>query len=197
MQNECIFSITETIIGKEEYKEYTAFDNKALHRFCLRHTLNSKNNKTITVILMNPSYADENKLDFTLSNVKGFLSEKYPQYSAFEVLNIFSIRMPKSGDLKQLVQKYGNKENCKFIREYLDKNSNDILLAWGNQYHKDALWILNELKNCSNKLFVYGLNKNGSPRHFSPLVFNKIKNKEDLKLCEVKIDGIKLEEKYS
>jgi hypothetical protein len=204
-KNECCFS-EETMDGKPEYEKSIAktskkgetyngkFYDKRLHRFYLLHKFNDKGLKTITVILMNPSFADENGLDGTLNNVRKLLSEKYSNlYSAFEVLNVFPIRMPKSSELEQLMKKYDvdgkyDKKNKEIIKQHFDKTDNDILLAWGSDYHENAQWIIEILKNKQNKLFVYYLNDKGSPRHFSPRNFNKIVN-EDKKLREVEIDS--------
>lgn len=136
---------------------------------------------------MNPSFADEYGLDATLNNVKTFLSDlKKDNYSEFEVLNIFPIRTPNSKDLLPLLDDYDSKrqyrnQNEDYIKKTL-KNSNKVLVAWGDKYHKEAQWIFEYLQE--GKIYAYHLNKSGSPTHFSPQAYNRVENK---KLFPVKI----------
>lgn len=180
----------------EHYKNYCQdcegqnlrkFRNKSLFRLSLKCTINDKSKEKITVILMNPSFADEYGLDATLNNVKTFLSDlKKDNYSEFEVLNIFPIRTPNSKDLLPLLEKYDSQceyrnQNKKYIIEALN-NSNKVLVAWGDKYHKEAQWIFEYLQE--GKIYAYHLNKSGSPTHFSPQAYNRVENK---KLFPVKI----------
>ena len=173
----------------ERYKNYCQncegqnlrkFRNKSLFRLSLKCTINDKGKEKITVILMNPSFADEYGLDATLNNVKTFLSDLKDNYSEFEVLNIFPIRTPNSKDLLPLLKKYDSK--CKYRKlnkEYIIealKNSNKVLVAWGDKYHKEAQWIFEYLQE--GKIYAYHLNKSGSPTHFSPQAYNRVENKE-------------------
>lgn len=180
----------------EHYKNYCQdcegqnlrkFRNKSLFRLSLKCIINDKGKEKITVILMNPSFADEYGLDATLNNVKTFLSDlKKDNYSEFEVLNIFPIRTPNSKDLLPLLEKYDSKrqyrnQNEDYIKKTLN-NSNKVLVAWGDKYHKEAQWIFEYLQE--GKIYAYHLNKSGSPTHFSPQAYNRVENK---KLFPVKI----------
>lgn len=194
---ECKFIDDVTIDETDErYKNYCQdcegqnlrkFRNKSLFRLSLKCIINDKGKEKITVILMNPSFADEYGLDATLNNVKTFLSGlKKDNYSEFEVLNIFPIRTPNSKDLLPLLEKYDSKrqyrnQNEEHIIEAL-KNSNKVLVAWGDKYHKEAQWIFEYLQE--GKIYAYHLNKSGSPTHFSPQTYNRVENK---KLFPVKI----------
>lgn len=129
--------------------------------------------KSITVILMNPSYADEYSLDSTLCNVREFLIQ-HTDYSQFEVLNIFPIRTPNNKNLPELMNKYQKiqDKNNEYIRTVLAKD-NDVLAAWGGKYHSNATLIINLLK--TKNVYAYGINKDGSPRHFAPQAYNRAK----------------------
>lgn len=169
----------------EPLKNLRKFYNK---KYLFRKSLKCKmqeSGENITVILMNPSFADEYGLDETLSNVKKFL-EQIGGFSRFEVLNIFPIRMPKSGNVKELMKKYdhpaGNyqEKNKRYIIETL-KCSKKVLLSWGDNYHKEAQWIFDYLDG--KELYVYRLNKGkGIPTHFSPKVYNKVAEKKLIKV---------------
>jgi hypothetical protein len=177
------------------------YNNKYLYRLSLKCSLecNNKLKKSVFVILMNPSYADYQGLDDTLFNVKNFL-EKYTDknYTDFEVLNIFPIRMSKSELLDDLLKKYKSKDICKRNTEYiinsLKTNKNDVILAWGSDYHKrkEAQAILKFLKeeNVGREIYSYRINtsngRKNTPTHFTSRIYNKIKEKQliPLKIIE-------------
>ena len=184
----------------------TKFFDKHLFRLVLTCELNNENNKTISIILMNPSYADYYGLDDTILNVKKFIekinNKNNPdfKYSSFDVLNVFPIRIANSNCLPDLLKKYD------FNRDYRNKNFEyiktkikqgcDYILAWGADYHKteEAQNILKELNNNKNvRILVYHLNsskgREGTPSHFTSRVYNKIKNNQGLKLIEVEINS--------
>ena len=155
--------------------EYKNFNDKHLFRYSLTCEL-SKIGKIITVILMNPSYADECSLDATLDNVRKFLAE-IGGYSKFQVLNIFPIRTPNSKGLIDKMEKYPEiqAKNIEYIKKVL-KGGNDVLVAWGSKYHKHATWIFEHLKG--KNVYAYGINKDFSPRHFAPQEYNRCKAKK-------------------
>ncbi|MCD7740387.1 MAG: DUF1643 domain-containing protein [Candidatus Gastranaerophilales bacterium] len=164
---------------KPTSEPFTKFYDKHLFRKSLKCKMQNQG-ENITVILMNPSYADEYGLDKTLCKVREFL-EQTGKFSGFEVLNIFPVRTPDSDGLLKVMQKYGNyqEENKRYIIETL-KNSKKVLLAWGNDYHKDAQWIFDHLNG--KELYVYYLNKGGKPRHFAPQAYNRVAEKKLIKV---------------
>ena len=189
----CIFEENTFINEKDKnYKNYCDFKNrtekepykKFYDKRLFRYTLNCKlkeQGKSITVILMNPSYADEYGLDSTLRNVREFL-EKQKEYSEFNVLNIFPIRTANSNHLLNLMKKYPKEiqeENNKYIKKVLNK-SKYVLAAWGSKYHNEAKWITDLIKN--KEVYAYSINKNGTPRHFAPQSYNRVKKYNKLKL---------------
>lgn len=175
------------------------FYNKYLFRYSLTYKFDDKNDKKhITVILMNPSFADEDALDATLNNVKEFVGNN--GFTSFTVLNIFPLRMPKNDNLREMMAKYDNHsiykdKNENKIEEVLN-NSKYILLAWGSKYNNEAVRILDKLEKLKNAtLYVHYLNKDSSPRHFSPLIYNRnypkklhIVSIKDKKICMSETD---------
>jgi len=194
--NECIFS-EETMDGKPRVSLdkgrntfHKGFYDNSLCRFYLRHIFNSNNLKTITIILQNPSYANETGLDSTLYNIKKLLVASYKDvYSSFDVLNVFPIRTSDSGELRILLNDHAKfdkyqSQNSKIIQQHIEK-AEYILLAWGSEHHQYAKRnIFPLLRN--KKLFIFSdLNKDNSPPHFSSRVYNSKKNKV---LREIKIE---------
>ena len=158
-------------------KPYKKFYDNRMFRYSLKCKIQDKG-ESITVILMNPSLADEYGLDSTLKNVKDFLREQ-KIFSEFEVLNIFPIRTPNSGNVAKSMKKCSNiqKMNDEYIKTTLLKSKN-VLVAWGSKYHNQAKWVLKFLRdNDKDKdcVFVYSVNKDGSPKHFAPQAYNRVK----------------------
>ena len=175
-----------------EYKKYCAFGKtrsvdkeNLIRKFYDNHLFRksltcqiSDKGESIVVVLMNPSFADEKNLDKTLNNVKKYLEQR--NYAKFEVLNIFPIRMPNSNNVADLMNEYDENrryqnENNEYIKRVLENNTNkNVLIAWGSKYHKQAQWLLEFLENQKKNLYVYKpLNKDSSPSHFAPQVYNK------------------------
>jgi len=168
-KNKCKFN------NREDKEPLSKFYDNHLFRYSLTYKI-KEDGESITVILMNPSYADEYGLDRTLCNVRDFI-ENYTKFSKFEVLNVFPIRTPNSNQVLTLMNNYSDiqKENDRHIRNVLSK-SNYVLVAWGGKYHNKAKWILDLLKN--KNVYAYGINKNKSPRHFAPQAYNNVDVKQ-------------------
>ena len=169
----CCFE--ESIFMDKTYEKYEKFSDKHLFRYSLTCEL-SKSGKPITVILMNPSYADDKSLDSTLDNVRKFLT-KIGRYSKFQVLNIFPIRTPNSKGLIDKMEKYPKikAKNIEYIIKVLDEG-NDVLVAWGSKYHAHAKWLVDYLKG--KNVYAYSINTDKSPRHFAPQAYNTCKEKK-------------------
>ena len=161
------------------------FYDQHLFRLSLKCQIDNKKGKTMTVILMNPSYASHMGLDF--------------HYSYFIILNVFPIRTANSKFLECLLNKYDH--NCEYRNENLNyiktkiNEGGDFILAWGADYHKtdEAQKILEELNNSKKtRKLVYRLNdskgREGTPSHFTSRIYNKVK--KELQLIEVNIDSI-------
>lgn len=173
----------------------TKFDDRHLFRKSLTCQFDNKIGKSVFIILMNPSYADNSGLDGTLDNVYKFLTTEInpkkldnEKYSKFEVLNIFPIRMAQSSCLPCLLERYDKdrtycQKNTEYIKERLNaKPEWDVIVAWGKDYHlyNETQSICELLKNRKN-IYAYNLNGNGNyhtPSHFTKQVYNNVKEKK-------------------
>ena len=129
---------------------------------------------TIIVIGVNPSTADENKEDSTMTRVKSKLEN-----NSFVMLNIFPLRstkpsdLPKDKDLDELHRDI-HRENLKAISYVLNEIGNDIKVwcAWGSTID-DRLYLKEYLKDIYNLLNKYNtkyyyrgpISKKGNPHH--------------------------------
>ena len=119
-------------------------------------------NKTISFIMLNPSRADAEVNDPTITRCINFA--KSWGYGRLEVVNLFAYRTPHPSLLKQAAEPIG-KHNERYIIESVEK-SDRIILAWGNHgtWRKQDLYTLELLKNYTH-LYSLGITKKGCPRH--------------------------------
>ena len=119
------------------------------------------NNKTVSFIMLNPSCADAQINDPTITRCINFA--RAWGYGRLEVVNLFAYRTPKPSLLKQAVEPIG-KDNDLHIIESVER-SDRIILAWGNHgtWRKQDLYTLELLKN--HHLYSLGMTKRGCPRH--------------------------------
>ena len=166
----------------KSYKNYTdKITETNLFRYYYYQNIKDKkyNGEHLTVVMMNPAFADSNDDDFTIKNILKYLADK-AQYGSFDIINLYPVRMPKGvtlDDLNKKINKYFpdvNDNYQKFVISYLKtfKNGKKIA-AWGSKYHKTATKLF---ENENIKFYCYGKNRDGSPRHFSNQAFIKEDN---------------------
>ena len=124
--------------------------------------------KTVSFIMLNPSRADADINDQTITRCINFA--KSWNYSRLEVVNLFAYRTSSPSLLKQAAEPIGQ-ENDRYILECAAR-SDRIILAWGNhgtwqQQDSHVLQLLEGNKN----LYALGMTKQGCPRH--PLYLRK------------------------
>ena len=131
------------------------------YRYLLWREWNS-NFKTVSFIMLNPSRADAQVNDPTITRCINFASSW--GYGRLEVVNLFAYRTPKPSLLKQVTEPIG-KDNDRFILESVDR-SERVILAWGNhgKWKKQDTYTLELLKQY-NHLYSLGITKRGCPRH--------------------------------
>ena len=119
-------------------------------------------NQTISFVMLNPSRADAEVNDPTITRCINFA--KSWGYGRLEVVNLFAYRTPHPSLLKQKAKPIG-RHNDRFIIESVEK-SDRVILAWGNHgtWRKQDLYTLELLKN-HNHLYSMGITKRGCPRH--------------------------------
>lgn len=151
MRNECIFS---------EDRKY---------RYVLKHSWTDffdVEEKPIAWIALNPSTADENKLDPTLTRIKKF-SSKFG-FNTFYMLNLFAYRSTDPNNMLIQEDPIG-KDNDIWIKNICGK-CNVVVCCWGTlgNHRKRQNDVLNLVKDYN--LNYLSLNKDGTPKH--PLYLN-------------------------
>lgn len=118
--------------------------------------------KTVSFIMLNPSRADAEINDPTITRCINFA--KSWGYGRLEVVNLFAYRTPHPSLLKQAAEPIG-KDNDRHILESV-KRCDRVILAWGNHgtWRKQDLYTFELLKSY-NHLYCFGITKRGCPRH--------------------------------
>ena len=131
------------------------------YRYLLWREWNS-NLKTVSFIMLNPSRADAEVNDPTITRCINFARSW--GYGRLEVVNLFAYRTSKPSLLKQAAEPIG-KDNDRYILESVESGDR-IILAWGNHgaWRKQDLYTLQLLEN-HNYLYSLGITKQGCPRH--------------------------------
>ena len=135
---------------------------KGDYRYLLWREWNSSN-ETVTFIMLNPSCADAEVDDPTITRCINFA--KSWGYGRLEVVNLFAYRTPKPSLLKQAAEPIG-KENDRHIIESVER-SDRVILAWGNHrtWRKQDLYTTLELLKNHSYLYSLGVTERGCPRH--------------------------------
>ena len=122
----------------------------------------SSSRPTISFIMLNPSRADAEINDPTITRCINFA--KSWGYGRLEVVNLFAYRTPHPSLLKQVAEPIG-KDNDRYILESVAR-SDRVILAWGNHgsWQKQDIYTLKLLKNYTN-LYSLGITKQGCPCH--------------------------------
>ena len=100
------------------------------YRYLLWREWNS-NNKTVSFIMLNPSLADAEINDPTITRCIKF-SQAWG-YDRLEVVNLFAYRTSKPSLLKQAVEPIGE-DNDRYILETALR-SDLVILAWGQSWY--------------------------------------------------------------
>ncbi|MFH0760686.1 MAG: DUF1643 domain-containing protein [Bacteroidota bacterium] len=116
------------------------FSADRLFRFTLMmkyrdNLLNGSRSGTVTVILKNPSAADEKRSDSTIRKVETYVWQHFPEARYLNILNIFGYRATDAKEVNERIQSRGpeaviGSENNRFFREILSK-SDHLICSWG------------------------------------------------------------------
>lgn len=142
-------------------------------------TTDTKNRtKDLSIILKNPSSADEEKADQTINRVQQYVYEHFKDVKTVTILNLFAFRATDASDVeKNLLQ-----SNLEYvIGEFNDQNILDninkskyLIFAWGGRsainkksYDERINNLMNLLKQCdlSDKLIFRVNDEKGSDRY--------------------------------
>ena len=127
------------------------------YRYLLWREWNS-NLKTVSFIMLNPSRADAQINDPTITRCINFALSW--GYGRLEVVNLFAYRTSKPSLLKQAAEPIG-RDNDKYILESV-RRSDKVILAWGNHgtWQQQDLYVLQLLKTYKH-LYSLGITKKG------------------------------------
>ena len=132
------------------------------YRYLLWREWNSSSNRTVSFIMLNPSRADAEINDPTITRCINFARSW--GYGRLEVVNLFAYRTPHPSLLKQAAEPIG-RDNDGYVLESVER-SDRVILAWGNHgaWRKQDLYVL-QLLESYNHLYSLGITKQGCPRH--------------------------------
>ena len=99
--------------------------------------LHPERTETTTVILKNPSSADEKKSDATIRKVETFVHLRFPNTKVLNIYNIFAFRATDAVELHQLMLQEGMEagvgtENDRYLKKLLEK-TDQVIAAWGGR----------------------------------------------------------------
>jgi hypothetical protein len=110
------------------------------HRYTLMmkyrdNLLNNSRSGTVTVILKNPSAADEKRSDSTIRKVETYVWKRFPDARNLNILNIFGYRATDAKEVNQKMIELGpewvsGSENDRLFQEILSQ-SDSVICAWG------------------------------------------------------------------
>lgn len=146
-----------------EMEKYAEFDITGKYRYLIGRKWDA-NFPQITFVMLNPSTADHEQDDRTLTRCINFA--KSWGYGSLEVVNLFAYRATKRTDLSQAADPVGSKNNC-YI-QLATKRADSIIVAWGGgKYPKIQNRDKEVLSLISGKsLYCLGrLTQDGHPRH--------------------------------
>ncbi len=117
------------------------------HRFTLMmefsdNLLNQGRERTVTVILKNPSAADQKRSDSTIRKVETYVWQHFPDARHLNILNIFGFRATDAKEVNTKMADEGSEavngsENDRFFGEVLGK-TDYLICAWGGPSGIDA-----------------------------------------------------------
>ena len=131
----------------------------------------------VSVILKNPSSANECVADRTIQNVERQIHWRFPTAATLKILNLFAIRATDTKDLKAEIARCGveyviGQENDCTIKRTL-AGSDHVVLAWGARsevpngaYCRRIAQVVRTLDECRCNLWHVGkLSKDKNPLH--------------------------------
>lgn len=185
-----------------ECQEIRTKEKRNIYRYYYYEKLENNNPLHATIVMMNLAFADSVEPDNTIKNIKNYLNNEkdailkhlpniHNKFGSFDIINLYSIRMPKSEKLNEFLGLTKNEtENYQqFVKEYLSKidKNHIVIAAWGGD-KKDNELAEKLFADLDIKFYCYGLTKNGYPKHFSSLAYNNF-NKFRCPLPYIKINN--------
>lgn len=144
-----------------------------------RFVLGKAGNKELLAIGLNPSTANEDKLDPTSRNIQTIARNN--GCDGWWLVNLYPKRTSKPMNLPKKINKALAKQNVDFIKELLHSDSysiSKVLCCWGNHIedHKylqnQAEKIISLVNESGHKIQCIGLTGFGNPFHPAPMTVN-------------------------
>lgn len=145
-----------------------------------RFVLGKAGDKELLAIGLNPSTANEDKLDPTSRNIQTIASNN--GCDGWWLVNLYPKRTSKPKNLPKKINKVLAKQNLEFIKELLNSDSysiSKVLCCWGNHIedHKylqyQAEKIISLVNESGHKNQCIGLTELGNPFHPAPMAVNR------------------------
>ena len=145
-----------------------------------RFLLGKKGNTEMLAIGLNPSIANENKLDPTSRNIQTIADNN--GCDGWWLINLYPMRTPNPKELPDKINEALAEENFNFINEILNNDSfniSKVVCCWGNHvddhlYLGDqASKITNLMKESGFKCHCIGTTNSGNPYHPAPMPVNR------------------------
>lgn len=151
-------------------------------RYLLEVPLYSKSNRSVLVIMKNPSLANKSESDHTINNVLKYCYKE--NYRRIYIMNLYSFYSTKSSGIAQLI-KEGNEEkavgeqNDEFLSQVLN-DADQVIAAWGSntfgctQQYKERIKQVTAIINKKDTFYVESVSKCGwYPKHAQVWSVNK------------------------
>lgn len=123
-----------------------------------------RSRKRLAFIMLNPSTADAEVLDNTVTRCLGF-ADSWEEYGSLEVGNLFALRSTDPRALRKHPDPVGPDNDSALLG--IAERAHLIVLAWGNlgSYKGRSDEVLGLLRPYLGKLYVLKLTKEGEPIH--------------------------------
>lgn len=136
----------------------------------VRYALVQKGERTLYVVGLNPSTADDKKADLTMTKIMGFAEKN--GYDGFVMFNLYPQRSTYPKRLQEEKDETLYTKNLDTIKKYLSEEVNPtVLLCYGNNvrirhYLKESVVdLVNICKHYEAKIVCIGATKSGNPKH--------------------------------
>lgn len=140
---------------------WACFSKNGKYRYLLGRRI-SDSPRRLLFIMLNPSTADANRSDNTITRCTNFARDW--GYGTMEVVNLFAYRTPDVSELRQADEPVGP-HNDSWIRNALI-SADRVILAWGNHgsYNGRSKQVT-QMALDATQPYHLGLNKTGEPKH--------------------------------
>lgn len=141
------------------------FSDDGNHRYLLTRVWNNEL-PSVTIIMLNPSYADELMWDWSSMRIMNYIVG-CKKYGGIDIVNLFSCIEKDSERLTQYKQKFDDNTD-KYINKVIEKNS-DIIIAWGvNKNRKTRIKTIKKfIKKYNNKNIFRLVDEDDEIKHIS------------------------------